>query len=435
MAVFAEEAAGYPDIIEELLAFENLTDYAVGDGETVFADGQTLVRWNERDETTRDYSAGESVTDVDYSGGKFFYRTASGTYELPPAAQNQNMPGNPAEHDFSVSMESFPKDEGFTYYKDGSEIFHVLIQSSNENKEYSGYTKIKPYNGSVYAVKENCLYNISKGQEIKQEFRYSNYDLLTKIPAGESAAGLKNFSQTPSRINITSGNVTKIADSEAIVKDGHFNTGDKDTARENTRGDLTGIALLLAETENTYVAAVGTDVYILNKKSAVGGGQITPAEENAESTPNCFACAYSLPFVSKSTEIFEISPADRLKVVAFIPKGENGFLAHDFYAVEKSTDGGTLKGYVPKEFLNELNYNFNEGGTTVTPDPAPENGDNIRTVVLVLLIVLLALIAAGYLVWLFTTGRKTIKSKSAKAAAAPSEAENERGDEAAEETK
>lgn len=421
-AYAAEVTGGYPDLLRERLTFDNLNDYAVNtDGSSVlFADGSKLILWTS-DEKTLPFETGKVVDDVDWAEGVYYYSAEGNAYILPSSPEE--LPGEKTSHDFAKSIKrDFPVREGYRYYFDGdhedyfdgTNVFHIVITATNDIIDFDGFSEIKPYGDKIYAVKDNALYEITDGQAKTEEFYYSNYGLLTQVPVQNAAETLKLFSDSPRKVNIKAGcNATKL-NPDKIAENGYFYAGDELNARRNTTDELSGTALLLTETDGTRIVAQGKNIYMLNKTNATDSGTLAMQPvENALATPDVKDFAYSLPFVSDSTKIFAISPQDSLKVIASVEAENNTCLAHNFYLVEKEG----IRGYVPAEFLNDLTYPvFNENEAGSTPDPSPENGDNVRTVVLVLLVILLVLIAAGYLTWLFTNGKKAAKEQKSGSA-------------------
>ncbi len=415
-AFAAEVTGGYPDLLREKLTFDNLKDYAVNsDGSVLFADGNKLILWTQ-DEKTLPFNAKGEVTDVDCSDGNYFYATAEGAYVLPSSPEN--LPGEKTNHDFTKSIKrDFPVRDGFRYYFggndnddtfDGSNVFHVVKTSDSTDQSFPDYIKVKPYGDKIYAVKDNVLYEITDGQAQPEEYYYSNYNLLTQVPVQNAAETLRLFSESPQKVIIQQGSRVTELNPDKIADGDYFYAGDELSARNKTHEDVSGSALLLAETDGTKVVSQGSKIYMLGKDDAVASGGLNVQQMNATANPNCNEYAYALPFVSRSTSVFGITPQDSLTVVGAVLKENDSCLAHDFYIVEK--DG--VRGYVPKEFLNDLAYpNFNEGSAGLTADPSPENGNNVRTVVLVLLVILLLLVAAGYLTYLFTSGKKSAKAR------------------------
>lgn len=411
-AAYAEEAVeSYPDLIRERLAFKNLNDYAIGESAdgALFADGSNLILWTP-DEKTQTFGVGSPVTDVDYADGKYYYATADGAFVLP--ASPEELPGEKTVHDFEITQDDFADEPGYHYFFDANGSFCVFIESIKQTNTFDDYKKIKPYGGTIYAIKSNVVYTITDGQPFSKDFYYSNYSLLTQVPVYDSAAALKQFSESPQKVNIRQGCSVTELNPEIIAADGeHFSVklhkDGPDKGKPVTSTDVSGAALLLAEAGGTRVIAKGDKIYMLNKANTLDGSnlRLNPLE-NTSAIPDASDYAYSLPFISNSAALFEINTGDSLKVIASVPKESNSFLAHDFYLVEKNG----VRGYVAAEFLNDFSYgSFNDGGAGTTPDPSPETGNSVRTVVLVLLVILLVLIAAGYLTWLLTGNKKAAK--------------------------
>lgn len=407
---YAEEAEinGYPDIIREPLKFQNLIDYAVGENGVVFADGEKLILWTP-DELTFEYEIGPALKSVDYEDGVYYYSNGGETYILPDSPDG--LPGETAEHDFSEPTAYNSEDGEYYYTYDEENVFYVLHKSTRETFEFKDFKQVKQYNNVLYSVNNNELYSIEAERAEKKDYYYSNFYLLTQVGLGNALETLRTFSDKPCKVTISEGSsLTEFKLDEITIDNEHFNIKEP---MQNTHNDISGGALLLADTGETQVVAIGSKTYILNKSGVTVSGEITfQPIENAKAAPNIEEYAHSLPFTSDSTRIFKILPTDSLKVISLIPKAQNPELAHDFYLVEKESPEGGVRGYVEAEFLNSLEYpEFNEGGSTFIPDPAPQNDDHVKTVVLILVIILLILIAAGYMTWLITTHKSDSKPK------------------------
>ena len=397
-----DKIADYPEILSENLEFERLSDYAVGENSYAFAEGNTLtVLENEIAET---YEAKSEVSAIHFFEGVYYYSEKDGTvYSLPECK----------EADFE--MPDFSKDiivgDYQYFYNTKSGVLTMTDRGASFPEELTvelrDYSRIKQYGNNLYVMGGNKLYTLSGKDASEVSLIYSNFQSLTKISAAGAYSQLNGFSTDLWLVALTEGSNMTEFNLDRLEKDSEYYP--VTSPRQNTRTDLKGQALLLCETgENTGVVAIDTKTYIMNRS---GYAKIIKLEatpiENATATINAPEWAYSLPFMTSSSRIFQLSPADDFEVLALVTADSTNKLAHDFYLIEKITeDGRAVQGYVAKEFLNLEYPDVNEGGANVLPDPNESHDDYIRTVVLVLVVIVLALIAAGYITWVSSSGKK-----------------------------
>ena len=110
-ALGAPAEPDYPEIFDDPLTFENLTDFAIAnDNLIVFAEGETLVHWSNEIKTV--YTLASPVTDLDYdeSSGNFYYSINDGatSYILPDSPQD--LPGERGTHAYNAPYEFLEKD-------------------------------------------------------------------------------------------------------------------------------------------------------------------------------------------------------------------------------------------------------------------------------------------------------------------------------------
>lgn len=422
VASAAADTPEYPDIYDAPLAFEALSDYAVGDsGVYAFADGGKVLLLNGEDLTTYSFDGeAEFVDCVAADGGEKFYYTLKGSadaYVLP------NSPGEPAQRAADVTMQGSIEGQypfnGFTYsLVDGT--LSIWDGTSGSPASFEGYSRLKHYGKSLYAVNGNSVYELDGNTPKELEFKYSNYSMLTKIPVGDAKEKLNTYStfgQNCKVVTITEGaTATKIDLNELASSDsGFFPVTDP---RASTQKLSSGQALLVCETGSLRIVAKTETVngeerqvcYILNAADAPDLAKLafTPLSGGATATVNADEYAHSLPLMSNATRVFRTAPNERVEVLGSV--AAEGVLTHSYYLI-KNSDGKF--GYVAFEFINNLNYPaFDEGGASNISDPSPSYEDSVRTVVLVLVVVALVLIAAGYITWVATSKRKKVKKNA-----------------------
>ena len=125
---------------------------------------------------------------------------------------------------------------------------------------------------------------------------------------------------------------------------------------------------------------------------------------------------YSAPFVSASTLIKNSAGKDMIvsgsiTIIKKFTKSEYSVLDGDFYLIEY-VDGETpIRGYVRCGLITT--HVFIEDPPTETPDPEETYEDLIKPVVLILLVLLLIAIAAGYLIYVGTSDKRKKKTEAA----------------------
>lgn len=417
IAAHAAAEPAYPNIYDSPLTFEELCDYAVGeDGVFAFADGNCVQLL--RGEDLFSYPLDGKVSAVDFTqsgnGGNFYFTLegSADVYALPATPGETPQKAADAVIKDTVGEKEFFSFNGLTYsLRDGT--LNIWDGTSSAPASYENYARLKVYGDNLYAVSDNNLFKLDGKTPQKLEFTYSNYGMLTKIPVGGAAQKLNTYSTFGQNIKI----VNVVADAVATKLDLSGLTAANEvfpieSPRENTVKLPEGQALLLCEEGSLRIIAQGQNCYILNAADAPDFTELplTAVTEGTTATVNADEYAHALPYLNNSTRAFKVTPSQEVDVLSFVSAENVPVLAHDFYLI-KSKDGAY--GYIPAEFLNDLNYPvIDEGGASTVTDPNLSYDDNVRTVVLVLVVVVLVLIAAGYITWVITTGKRKKAQKN-----------------------
>ncbi len=409
----AKAEPAYPDIYDSPLTFTALSDYAVGESKTAFADGGKVLLLDGENLLTYSFDGeAEFVDCIAADDGEYkFYYTLSGSadvYILPDS------PGEAARKAVGITLQSSIEGQypfnGLTYSLiDGT--LSIWDGTSGSPASFEGYSRLKKYGDSLYAVCGNDVMILEGKTCRKVEFAFSNYDMLTRIPVGdipEKLGAYETFGQNAKIVNIAEGATATKIDLNLLEAGGTFPVGDP-RADTQTLGE--GQALLLAEAGALRLIARGKDCYILNSADATDFTVVTLTEtaSGTTATVNADEYAHALPYLSNATRAFVIKPSEAVEVLGSVTAADIPVLAHDFYLV-KNKDGDY--GYVSAEFLNVNFPPVDEGGASTIPDPAPSNDDDVRTVVLVLVVILLVLIAAGYMTWVVTAKHRKVKKNA-----------------------
>ncbi len=408
VAASAAEGPYYPDIYDAPLTFEALSDYAVGEGNSfAFADGKEILYLKNEDLTR--YSFDSDISALDYSDGVFYY-------SLKGDERVYSLPGNQLSN---YVMPDFSKDiivDNLQYFYNAANGALTLLYRDGTSGESTvvleGCTRIKKYNGTLYVIEDNSLMELEGESRTAVEIVYSNYDLLTKIPAGDIPQKLgeyETYGQAVKTVNIAEGaTATKIDLNEPLS--GVF--GVSDPRKSTVTFPSGGQALLLAEAGSLRVIADGQNCYIIDAGQATDLAELplTPVKQGTTATVNADEYCYALPYLCNATRSERLAPAEVVEVLYSAKASDAPVLAHDFYIIKNSKGE---YGYVAAEFISDLNYPpIDEDGASNIADPSPDYSDNVRTVVLVLVVVALVLIAVGYITFVVTGKHRKVKKNA-----------------------
>ena len=424
LSAFAAEGIAepdYPEIFDDPLTFENLTDFAIADDNlVVFADGQTIVHWDKEITTRYEFKFPVAAVDYDAETRNFYYSLEGETVSYILPGSPENLPGEESSHNYDAPYEFLKKDifEGYHYYYNGkTNVFTVVNQSadpSHNTIELNGHFNAKVYNNALYTISDNYLYQVIGATPEIIKFTFSNFDKLTTIPVGDVPQKLRTYGiygDTPKYVHITEDvRVTEFdlnllaplgADGTILSAPEYFPIS---RPREQTRTNISGPALLLCESGNARIVVQRHRVFILNAANTtpLADVQKTAVTKGTTAAVNVVGeYAHSLPYMSNATRTFALAPNE---VVTVLYEITDELLAHKFYIIENA-DGE--RGYVIDEFLGEFNVPVpDESNAHTTPDPDPHTDDRVRNVVIVIVIIMLLLIAAGYITWVCTSNKQ-----------------------------
>lgn len=410
----------YPEIFDDTLTFENLTDFAIAsDNHMIFADGQTIVYLQGEDTTVYEFEFSVSNVDYDAENGNFYYSLNDGTasYILPDSPQN--LPGEQAEHDFSaprITQTAKDLGNGFIYYYDRDDLL-IAVDKETRATQPLNLSGAKIYADKLYGIlANNFLYEIT-GQDAEQiTITYSNYDKLKYVSVGDVPEKLHTYEalgKNAKYVYIEEGTWATAVDLNLLIpSDGssipqYFPISQP---KEKTYNDVSGTALLLCDSGTVRIVAQGRQVYMMNIAGATTLADVEKIPLDDGTTATVIVAgeyAHAFPFMSNATRTFALAPNE---VVTVLYEVSDEVLAHKFYVVENAKGE---RGYVIDEFLGDFNVPVpDESGTSTTPDPDPQTDNYIKTVVLIIVVVILVLIAVGYLTWIGTRKQK----KSAESA-------------------
>ncbi|MDE7306016.1 MAG: hypothetical protein K2N33_01360, partial [Clostridia bacterium] len=292
------------------------------------------------------------------------------------------------------------------YFHDGALLAYEKTDPYTTTR-FEGFSLLKQFNGTVYAVKDNVLYCIDGANEpAANVFDYFDFSAAQKIAAGQTASLLtQNYKLKFATVKAGA----YVTEADLSLTDGYLTSENAITVK--TEKDMT--ALILCYTGNAAVISVGDKCYVtkLSADDEISEDEIkeicykTPAFENATVTGSEI---YASPYVDKGTSA--VFPAAGMQVKILNKLEYDGVLGASFYEVEYTVDEQTFIGYVTEGLVTEYLFGENRDPDTVT-DPAYSEKNNVTTVVLVLIVIMLVLVAAAYLTYAGTIAKRKNKKK------------------------
>lgn len=390
-AAFADEPATfYP----ETFTASEITDFAVmGDVYAFAAEKKISVFCG--DEKPEYYELSENVTALDCVGEVFYYKLSGSTvYSLPD--------NKVSEH--KISQTVLPAvSGGYTYNLKDGKVY--IGDGINTPVAVDGsFSNVKVFDGVVYAVNENRLNKLVPPESAEIiPFEVADFSATKKIPVGETLNLLKNYNlEKPHFSTLKDGEyITAVYPDELKATSDFLTVGNTFKVGDDDKFAAGQTALVLCKTGNADIIVLNGACYIKLADEAAATRE--PAAPEYVDATVCvpFDFAYSSPFVSAGTQLFEIKWGDEIKILGKISEPE---LKQDFYKISRADgDGGEAVGYVPCGFVVS---GTGADGEHETKDPNYSESDMIKTVVLVILVVVLILAAGGYMAYIFTSGKR-----------------------------
>ncbi len=391
----------YPESFTQTLEFSDLTDYAVGDNSYGFAEG-TVIKIVENQTLTL-YSFDFDVTALDYADGVYYYK--DGNNAVFSLTDN-----SPSTHEIIQTKNATIGN--FYYYVSNGEIW-VLDEQSNELINLTGYSDLKQFGDSVYAVCDNVLYKLDGAKTTEIQLTYIDYSSAEEIYVGNTAeelqkgdfdcvkiATVRSKTADDNPVYITEIVLDELSDATYFRTKGTYCIGDAGAPEAGAE------ALLLCETGNSYIIAIGSATYIMAKSGAdIAEKEISaPSYNSATVTVSGSAYAYCSPYINTSTQAYSLTTGKNVTVLAMANRENFPFLSYDYYVISYTEGENTVTGYVPAGYLSEFTFIERQPQTTTDPDYSED--DLIKTVVLILVVIVLVMVALGYLVIIGTSGKR-----------------------------
>lgn len=365
--------------------------------------------------------------DIDIEGGAYYFLDGESCYKYVSGEITSE------KHDeFSPALDEISTDRYYYYFTDYDSL--KVFDKVNETTTTLGdtYYRLKKFDDSIYAVKDNELYRIEGISAEKVVLDYMDYSITETISVGQAEKNLKasrpltfvtvkkGAYMTEIDLTSLSGEYFKLGYSKQKALDKESGLSDDEVrgktyitadATHKVQEDTT--ALLLCYTGNAAIIAIGdTDdgtSYILYEDSveelsaSAISEHVTEPEFNRATVSG--GIIYASPFTASGTAIR--GNAGSIIVTVKSKVQFEGVLSSAYYEVEFTDEDGTVKtGYVAEGLLE--NTLIVEKPPETHPDPEYSESTSVTTVLLILAVVILVLVAVGYLVFTATSGKKKV---------------------------
>lgn len=359
----------YPSEFKKTVQFENLRDFAIGEDKCYFLDEETVYAYGNG-------AYGQTDEAVDFTAketGEFYVK-------------------------------------GYLYSLDGELI---IYNTTAGEQRLEGFSNLKNYGDTAYAVKENVLYRFNGATPVECKLEYFDYSAVNYINIGDTADKLKNADgNAPVFVRLSQGAfMTKIKDINDLSGE-YFKTDETVNAEAKTvlllckTGKDDGISIVMIN--ETLNGKAGGACYMLRTDDTREIARNSVEQKDYLATVTIAeGFIYSSPYVCGATQVAKIASGDKVEIQGFITHEQNEEVLRDFYLV-KLEDG--TKGYVPQEYVSMFSYI--EKDPEATKDPDYSEDDMIKPVVLILIVIALVFLAVGYLVYVGTSGKKKQKNNN-----------------------
>lgn len=415
LTAFADEATAatstvYPETFEAGI----ITDYAVGGENFAFSTDKKIAVFG--GELPVYYELGVEISALDYNndGGYFCYKTTGGiVYDLN---------GNTIQYE--INETELPFATGGYSYTISPEKSVITTDKNGANHAIEGdFSNLKVYGNIVYAMNGNTLNKITPPQTAEPlYYEIADFSPASKIAVGKTVEALNSYNLgKPHFTALENGEyLTEVKldgenfDKTKVKAEDFFKVGRTFKVGEESGFTANMSALVLCETGNAHIIALGGKYYIKLAKTAVAREFSDPEFVTAQiNVPSDYI--YSSPNLGDAVKLRKVSWGESVKISGKLLKSASPELPCDFYKIAltdesgnvlKDENGAEITGYAPCSFVFEKKQTETDGKTE---DPSPSTDNNVKTVVLVLIVVVLVLIALGYITFVFTSDKKRKK--------------------------
>lgn len=390
----ADNVTVYPDtfVLNLNEQIGGLTDYAVDGNKIALASNTTVYLLSgENGERKMEYKQTDSIEKIDYAEGKLYIKLWTGnTYEYSDLT-------TPVEHEFPPVK--YSETTGNIQYSlnNSGKLTYLNVVNGDDGQIGDGFSNLKKYGETVYAVKENRPYSLNGQSAEAMDLSYFDFTRADNIYSGTARASLQAANYSVKTAMIKGGVYYTQIDLSAT--DERF----KQIRTQKTDGDKP--CLVLCESGNASIVVTNDGCYILKTENALTeipyNAPYNDWPQSAAGKKYAYAVedanVYSCPYMSEATKIGRIKSGAE-NPVTVTEKFTLDFMSTVFYRISYTDESGNAaSGFVAGNFLTQFDYS----GEDLKPE---EGGDkefsyknNVLTVVLIVVIVGLVIAAVFYL--------------------------------------
>lgn len=386
---------------------EGLTDYAVNGTDFAFA-VQTKIYVITNDERgdrslPKPLDVGTQIISLDYAEGKLYYKTNENAYCYPDKS-------TPVEHSFQTASPNIEIGDNLYLLNNRTELKLFNRKDQSETVIGEGFSNLKEYGGTAYAVKNNCPYALDGQTAEAISLEYTDFSAADSIASGNIPDMLKANGYAVKTAVLTDGSYYTQIDAENIGET--F----KQVKTDKANGAIS--CIVLAEEGNLSVISAGGNCYVTATDSLTPSAYSAPANDWAQGSNGQRKAylrertgIYSCPYMCAATRIAQPSVTSPI-TVNVQEKFALDFVDTVFYRISYTGDNGSaVTGFVAAAYLDQYDYSADANEPTVSGNEGFSYDNNIATVILVLVIVGLVIIAIVYLTVVGTRGSKEKKGK------------------------
>lgn len=411
----------YPQNFEQTLSFgSEIRDFAIysdadkGDSYAFAYSTKISVLSNgkngERECSHFTHELGIAKLDYDEKGNLYFKNDSGNVY--PADSEHEFQDTERARLELSETVFYTLNSKGELTYWNGKDESPVETPTPSE----SGFSFMKFYGGTVYAINDNIPYKIEGSVATPLDLNYTDYSGADNIYTGEAATALKDGSYEVMTATFKGGSYCTQIDLDI--------TGEKFTQIKTQKTDGDRPCLVLYKGEKASIFATSNGCYITSPENLTDTPYSYPEndwEANSQGERLAYSTedvgVYSSPYVSKSTLVGTLKSGSS-HPVKVIKKFSVDFyyFGATYYKVSFEDNGQTITGFVSANYLTPYNFAAEDKEPINGGDKEPVYDTNVASVILAIVIVALVIIAILY-VSLITTkkdGGKKSKDKEKK---------------------
>ncbi len=410
----------YPQDFERNLDIEALTDYAVYGENFAYATNSSITiisRDESGDKKRTSYTHEYLINALDYDkNGDLYFKTSSEISYMygSPVTQKEHNFQSLTSAKLDVSSDVF-----YTLEKEGGKLDYW--ENGKRLPVGEGFSLIKMYGDSVYAIKDDTVPYVIEGQRATElDLSYTDFSGADNIPCGDAADKLKADGYQVKTANIKHGSYYTQINPSTIGKEQTFTQ----IRTQKAEGDKPCI-ILCTVGQNAAIVATNEGMFITASENIKDSAYSSPKNDwplNAEGSKRLDAYArentgvYASPYMCESTKIAELESGAE-NHVEVIEKFELDYINTKFYRIRYEIEDGqtgeakTITGFVAAKMLTPYNFAAEDNKPHENGDKDFDYDTNVVSVVLAIIIVALVIVAVMYISLI---GSKKNKDKTVK---------------------